>query len=84
MNRIFPAIVKPSAGDRAMAHSHRLKIDLWHRPADDDGPASTFADFELSGSIEMNDGIGPAILRDLLASFRTTHRDGGESEASHA
>jgi len=74
--------VPPSAADRAMAHSTRLKLDLWHRAADEDGPASTLADFELQGCIDLSGDVAPeglALVRDLLATFRTAPRaSGGE------
>jgi hypothetical protein len=79
--------VPPSAGDRAIAHSNRLKLDLWHKPADDDGPAATFGDFEIHGSIDLAGDVAPeglALVRDLLHVFRTAPRaaEGGEAHAS--
>lgn len=87
MNSRIPLayFLPPSPGDLAVSHSNRLKLDLWRMPADDDEPPRIQADFELHGSIDLSGEAaaeGVALVRDLLATFRTAPRaeaqEGGE------
>jgi|GEM_PF-2965120 len=75
---------RSSVGKELLRRSTRLKLDLYRWQDDDDEPATTYCDFELHGSFDVEGGNDPlaadtvALLRDLLHAFRTCERSGHE------
>ncbi len=65
-------------GEDVVRRSHRLKLDLWHVPADEDKPAHMTCNYELHGGFEVedaNDAATVAFLRNLLFAFRNAERE---------
>ncbi len=57
--------------------SHRLKLDLWHFAAEEDEPAHIKCEYEVHGSLELQesgDEDAAAFVRNLFHAFRKTER----------